>query len=82
MNLRSQIGTTRAGCSSAFSAAAGAQELAQADKEKALRLLETSKEMALSFQLSGTSNLHPIAGPLLNAWSTSLPPKILSVHGC
>ena len=47
MNLRSQIGTTRAGCSSAFSAAAGAQELAQADKEKALRLLETSKEMAL-----------------------------------
>ncbi|HJY90492.1 MAG TPA: hypothetical protein VJ255_09440 [Candidatus Acidoferrum sp.] len=67
-----------------FSAAVRAQELTQADKEKALQLLETSKKMVLdatriSLQLSGTSNLLPIAGPWLNAWSTSLPPKTLSV---
>jgi hypothetical protein len=70
-----------------FSAAVGAQELTQADKDKALQLLETSKKMVLDAtkDLSPTQwnfNLVSIAGPLLNAWSTSLPPKILSVHGC
>ena len=70
-----------------FSAAVRAQELTQADKEKALQLLETSKRWSstpprISLQLSGTSNLLPIAGPLLNAWSTSLLPRILSVARC
>ena len=60
-----------------FSAAVGAQELTQADKEKALQLASTPPRISL--QLSGTSNLLLIAGPLLNAWSTSLPPKTLSV---
>jgi hypothetical protein len=48
-----------------FSVAVRAQELPQADKEKALQLASTPPRISL--QLSGTSNLLPIAGPLLNA---------------
>jgi len=46
-DLRSQIGATRSGCSFALSVAVRAQELTQADKEKALQLLETSKKDGL-----------------------------------
>jgi len=67
------IGATRSGCSGLFSVAVRAQELTQADKEKALQLLETSKKMVLD----ATKDLSPAQWNF--KWSTSLLPRILSV---
>jgi hypothetical protein len=66
-----------------FSVAARAKELTQADKDKAMQLLETSKKGVLDAtkDLSPAQwnfNLLQIAGPSRNAWSTSPPPKTIS----
>jgi hypothetical protein len=55
-----------------FSAAVGAQELTQADKEMALQLLETSKKMVLD----ATKDLSPAQ------WSFKSAPDRWSVAEC
>jgi hypothetical protein len=64
-----------------FSTASRGQELSQADKDKAMQLLETSKKGVLD----ATKDLSPAQWnfkPALDrwsvVWSTSLPPKTIS----